>query len=164
MNVIMTHIEHWLAKACAVLMAVMVLDVTWQVFSRFILSNPSSITEELARFLLIWIGLLGSAYAYRKYAHLGLDIATAKLEGLRKLWAERIADVICFAFAAVIMVYGGAKIVALTLRLNQSSAALEVPMGYVYCVIPLSGILICLFALERIIHGRPERDDSMNVD
>ncbi len=59
-------------------MAAIVLVVTWQVFSRFIIQSPSSFTEELSRFLLIWIGILGAAYAYKTKAHLGLDLFVEK--------------------------------------------------------------------------------------
>ena len=56
------------------LLTIMVLDVIWQVFTRFVLKHPSSYTEELAGFLLIWIGLLGAGYAFYIRAHLGIDI------------------------------------------------------------------------------------------
>ena len=60
-------------------MIAIVTVVCWQVFSRFILRAPSSYTEELARFLLIWIGVLGASYAYRTKAHLGLDLFYQKM-------------------------------------------------------------------------------------
>jgi TRAP-type C4-dicarboxylate transport system permease small subunit len=72
------------SKLLIVLMAAIVLDVTWQVITRFILKNPSSFTEELAGFLLIWIGLLGASHALYTKSHLGIDILTYKLEGLKR--------------------------------------------------------------------------------
>lgn len=164
MKELMNKLEIVLAKVCAALMALMVVDVTWQVVSRFILDNPSSFSEELARFLLVWIGFLGAAYAYRKHAHLGLDILTSRLTGTKKIVAERFADGVCFAFAAVIMVFAGAKIMFLTLELNQVSAALQVKIGYVYSVIPISGLLICVFAIERLCFGRPSHEDNPALD
>ncbi len=53
-----------------ILMAGIVIDVSWQIFTRFILRDPSSYTEELAGFLLIWIGLLGASYALYTKVHL----------------------------------------------------------------------------------------------
>ena len=82
-----------LANILIVLMAAMVLDVTWQVFTRFILRDPSSFTEELARFLLIWIGVLGAAYALKTKAHLGIDILTYKLKGVKK----QVVDILVFS-------------------------------------------------------------------
>ena len=67
-----------LAVALVILMAAMVIDVTWQIFTRFLTDTPSSWSEELARFLLIWIGLLGAVWAYRTRAHLGLSYLVEK--------------------------------------------------------------------------------------
>jgi len=153
------YLERVLKVFLALLMAAMVLDVTWQVITRFILGSPSAYTEELARFLLIWIGLLGAAYAYRRKAHLGLDILSQKLEGSaagRRL--EIFISLVGILFASVIMIYGGLKLMWLTLELEQTSAALQVKMGYVYSVIPLSGVLIVLFALDRIVNGDPDAE------
>ncbi|UTF59451.1 TRAP transporter small permease [Gilvimarinus sp. DA14] len=149
-------IEKILGAVVGLLMALMVLDVTWQVLTRFVLKEPSSYTEELARFLLVWIGLLGAAYAYRKKAHLGLDILSQKLEGAAKRKLDIFISIVCMVFALVIMIYGGAKLMLLTLELDQMSAALQVKVGYLYSVIPLSGVLIVLFSLDRIINGDPE--------
>lgn len=161
MNTLMKTIDRVLGWALMILMALMVLDVTWQVFARFILNQPSSVTEELARFLLIWIGLLGAAYAFRMRAHLGLDIVTSNLPPKARWRTDVLANVLCFLFAAMVMVYGGSKLVLLTLELRQLSPALQVPMGYVYIVIPLSGLLICLFAVDRIRQGEiPEEEQE----
>lgn len=157
------QLEKILGMFLGLLMAAIVVDVSWQVFTRFILNNPSSYTEELARFLLIWIGLLGSAYAYRKKAHLGLDILSQKLEGAAARRLDIFISVICLCFAAVLMIYGGLKLMLLTLDLNQISAALQIKIGYVYSVLPLSGALIVLFSLDRIISGDPEPEHLADI-
>lgn len=156
MKNLMNVVEKVLGGFVGLLMAAMVLDVTWQVVTRFLLQEPSSYTEELARFLLIWIGLLGAAYAYRKKAHLGLDILSQKLEGEAKRKLDVFISIVCAIFACVIMIYGGSKLVILTLELDQMSAALQIKVGYLYSVIPLSGVLIVLFSIDRIINGDPE--------
>ena len=55
-------IDSFLEKALILIMSLMVVNVLWQVFSRYLLTNPSSFTDELARYLMIWIGVLGAAY------------------------------------------------------------------------------------------------------
>ena len=97
-----------------ILMAVMVVDVTWQVLTRFILKNPSAFTEELAGFLLIWIGLLGASYAYYTKAHLGIDVLTYKLTGFKKQVVEILINLIVLGFAFFVMVIGGLRLVNLT--------------------------------------------------
>jgi TRAP-type C4-dicarboxylate transport system permease small subunit len=104
-------------------------------------------TEEISRTLLLWIGMLGAALAYRTGQHLGLDIVTAKFS-LR--WQRRVAMVLTalvVLFAFVVMVIGGGALVQLTLQLKQMSAALGVPVGWLYSVIPLSGGLISFYGL-----------------
>ncbi len=140
-----------------ILMSVIVIDVTWQVFTRFILKDPSSFTEELAGFLLIWIGLLGASYALYTKAHLGIDIMTAKLSGVRKKTVEIIVPVIVLLFALFVLVIGGIKLVNITFTLNQVSPAIGIPMGYVYLVLPVTGILMIYFSLVFILNAlRPQ--------
>jgi TRAP-type C4-dicarboxylate transport system permease small subunit len=154
MHAVLRQLDRILAVFLMILMAAIVVDVTWQVLSRLIVGNPSSVTEEIARFLLIWIGLLGGAYAFRTHAHLGLDLLTSKLPMGRRIWAEMVSQLVSFAFAAFVMVYGGIKLVALQIELGQTSAALQVKMGYVYLVIPLAGVLICIYAIDNILSVR----------
>lgn len=156
MKNISQHLEKWLANLLVVLMIGIVIDVTWQVISRFLLGDPSSFTEELARFLLMWIGLLGAAYAYRRHSHLSLDLLLMNSSMERRILLLRLIHCVSFLFAASAMVYGGAQLMALTLSLKQTSAALGVPMGYVYSCIPLSGLLICWFAAENFLHPDPK--------
>ncbi len=145
------------------LMAAMVLDVIWQVFTRFILRHPSSFTEELAGFLLIWIGVLGACYALRTRAHLGIDILTFKLKGIKKQFTEIIVYSLVIAFALFVMVIGGFRLVKLTLALNQISPALGIKMGYVYFVIPLSGILMIYYSIGFIIDRLKNKDTGESL-
>jgi TRAP-type C4-dicarboxylate transport system permease small subunit len=125
-----------------------VLDVTWQIFTRFATSTPSSWTEEVARFLLIWIGLLGAAWAYRMRAHLGLSYLVEKQSPQAQKCLAIFSYLAAALFAITVMVYGGAQLVILTLELKQFSASLGLKIGYIYMVIPISGVLITIYALD----------------
>jgi TRAP-type C4-dicarboxylate transport system permease small subunit len=151
MKKLTTIISKILGIFLTILMAIMVLDVTWQVFTRFILKNPSSFTEELAGFLLIWIGLLGASYAYYTKAHLGIDVMTYKLTGFKKQVIDIIVNVVVLTFALFVMVAGGMRLVNITFTLSQISPALGIEMGYIYLVIPISGILVIYFAIDFIV-------------
>ena len=136
-------------KAFLVLLVVsMVLTVTWQVFSRYVLRAPSSLTEEIARFQLIWLGLGGAVYTFRNHMHVSIDTVVAKFSGRKRLALELFSLAASIVFASLILVYGGIRLVHLTFTLNQTSAALGVPMAYVYAIIPFSGILIVIYALH----------------
>lgn len=134
-----------------ILMSAMVLDVSWQVFTRFILKDPSSFTEELAGFLLIWIGLLGASYAYYTRAHLGIDILTAKLSGVNKRFVEITVHAIVLLFSLFIPLIGGFRLVNLTFTLKQISPALGISMGYVYLVLPVTGVLMIYYSIHFIL-------------
>ena len=134
--------------------AALVLDVLWQVFTRFVLGNPSTWTEELAIFLLIWVSLLGSAVALNRGAHLGIDYFVGKLPRNIRSWTEVLVFACVFLFSLFVMVIGGIDLVAGTLVLEQLSPALGIKVGYVYLAIPISGFFLTLYSvvglLERV--------------
>ena len=136
-------------------MITLVFDVLWQVVARYILTNPSSFTDELARYLLIWVGYLGAAYGTGKKIHLAIDILSKKIDraGFGSFHAKTVWILIAL-FAIGVFVIGGGRLVYITLVLDQRSSALGLPLGYVYSVIPLSGILILLYAFENIINQK----------
>jgi TRAP-type C4-dicarboxylate transport system permease small subunit len=112
-------------------MGLAVVNVLWQVFTRYVLASPSGYTDEAARYLLVWVGLLGAAYAAGRRLHLAVDLLPRKLEGRARGVLGLVIDLLIGLFALLVMVFGGARLVALTLLLEQRSAALGVPLGYV---------------------------------
>jgi len=134
--------------------AVLVLDVLWQVFTRLVLENPSTRTEELATFLLVWVALLGAAVALNRGAHLGIDYFTGKLPVRTRVLTEAIVFLGVAAFSFFVMVVGGIDLVSSMLELGQESPALRLKMGYVYLAVPISGAFLTLYAsiglVERI--------------
>ena len=144
------RMERALGWVLVVLMGAMVIDVSWQVASRFVFRVPSSFTEELAGFLLIWIGLLGAAYGFRTRAHLGIDLLVTALRGSVRRAATMIAHTLVALFALSAMVMGGLRLVQLAFQLHQISAAMGIRMGYVYLALPIAGLLIILFSVASI--------------
>lgn len=140
-------VDKGLAWTLIIFTSAIVIDVTWQVFTRFVMDNPSSFTEEIATFLLIWSSLLGSAYALRIKAHLGIDIVTSKFTEKRQTQWEFVIYSFVILFAALVLVWGGFRLVGITLKLNQVSAALQLKMGYVYLILPITGILIIFYSI-----------------
>ena len=151
MGKIVDQVTKYLSWFLMVLMALIVLDVSWQVFTRFVLRNSSSWTEEMARFLLIWIGVLGASYTLHTRLHLGIDILTYKLVGTKKQVVEVIIYTLVALFALIVMVIGGFKLMAMTFQLNQISASIGIKIGYIYFVIPLSGLLMIFYSLDFIV-------------
>ena len=144
-------IDKILGAFLAVLMAVITLDVLWGVFTRYALGNQASWSEELARFLLIWIGVLGAAYASGKRMHLSIDLLGPKLEKKQQRRLQRFIDMVILAFAVTALVIGGFRLLYITQVLGQLSPALRVPMALVYSVVPLSGLLITFYKTQDIL-------------
>jgi TRAP-type C4-dicarboxylate transport system permease small subunit len=163
------HGLDWLlGSAICVLMGAMVLNVLWQVFTRFVLHNPSSFTEEAARYMMIWVGLLGSAYATGKKSHLALDLITAHLQGARKRVSELVIHSCVLLFALAVMIGGGGRLVWIQLSLGQESAALQLKLGYVYLAVPLAGVFIVIYSLyalaDALRGGAPTAEQSSGLN
>jgi TRAP-type C4-dicarboxylate transport system permease small subunit len=137
------------------LMAIITLNVLWQVASRYLLRAPSPFTDELARFLLIWISLLGASYVSGKQLHLAIDLLPSRLEGRRQRRLQAFIQLLIALFALLVMVWGGLKLVYITLVLGQISPALNIPLGWVYSVLPLSGLLITYYSLSNLFAPPP---------
>jgi len=140
-------LDRSLETLVVIVMAVLVLDVLWQVFARLVLKNPSTITEEVATFMLVWAALLGAAVAMGRGAHLGIDYFVGKLPARAKLATEVLVFFAVAAFSLLVMVVGGADLVASNFELGQVSPALHVNMGYVYLAVPISGFFLTLYSL-----------------
>ncbi|MEX2117008.1 MAG: TRAP transporter small permease [Bacteroidota bacterium] len=148
-----------------VVFATMTLNVLWQVFTRFVLGDPSSYTEELARYLLVWLGLLGGAYAVGKKMHLAIDIVPTLVKGRRRHMLEIFIQSSIFVFAIGIVLLGGLNLVGLTLTLRQVSAALQIQLGYVYLVLPVSGVLMMFYSGTYILESIGAlREDRHGMD
>lgn len=130
--------------------ALLVFDVLFQVFSRYILGTSFTWTEELARFSLIWMTIVGAAYLNGKREHLSMDFLYQKLSVTNKKKASILIEILVFLFALFVMVIGGFNLVYTTLHLEQLSGTLRIPLGYVYAVMPGCGILIMLFCVYHI--------------
>lgn len=132
------------------LLSILVIDVLWQVTSRYVLSSPSSFTDELAGFLLIWVGLLGAAYVAGKREHLAIDLLIQKSSPERKYKLELFISVVVIIFSMTVLIAGGSWLVYTRFYLSVKSAALGLPLGFVYLVLPISGLLIAYFDIDNM--------------
>jgi TRAP-type C4-dicarboxylate transport system permease small subunit len=150
-----------------VVVAILVADVLWQVFTRFILKSPSIWTEELATFMLIWVALLGAAVALSRGAHLGIDYFVGKLSIKTRLYTEIFVFLCISVFSFCVMILGGIDLVKSTLQLNQLSPALGIKVGYVYLAVPISGFFLALYSVialvERLAGLFKNRDSSGRI-
>lgn len=147
-------IDSILEKVLIVITGAMVLNVLFQVFARF-LKLQAPFTEELAGFLLVWVGLLGASYATGKRLHLAIDLMPRSKSPEAQKKFNVIINLIVLLFALGVMVIGGIRLVYIAISLNQLSPVLEIPKGYVYTVLPLSGLLIMYYSLVNMKIEKP---------
>ncbi|MDH5400132.1 MAG: TRAP transporter small permease [Cyclobacteriaceae bacterium] len=149
-----TTLDKVISRTLIVIMALMIINVLWQVATRFLLKDPSSFTEELARYLLIWTGLLGAAYAVGKKIHLAIDLLPTILKGKKQKSLQVIINGFIILFSLFVFIIGGIRLVYITFLLGQLSPALQVPLAYVYLIVPISGICMVVYSLLNIIDDR----------
>lgn len=138
-----------LSSACAVIFAAMVVIGTYQIVTRFIFKNPSTVSEELLTYSFTWMALLASAFVFGKRDHMRMGFLADKLNAVGQKVLHIISEVLVMVLAGSVMIYGGVTIMDLTM--TQSTASLGIPMGIVYTIIPLSGILIVVYSILNII-------------
>ncbi|QBH95571.1 TRAP transporter small permease [Limnobaculum zhutongyuii] len=144
-------IDWFIATFSVVMMVILVICVVWQVFSRFVLNSPSTMTDEIARFSMIWVGLLGAAYTVGLQKHLSIDLFTLNLTGIKRRISNIIINLCICGFSGGVMIWGGYTLLAKVYESGQVSPAMQVPMAYIYIVLPISGIIMVYYSLLFII-------------
>ncbi len=137
-----------LETVLAVLVAFMVIGCFWQVFTRFILNNPSKYTEELLRYMLIWLTMLGVPYAYGKERHLSINLFTKNFSQKGDLSTKILIEILITFLSIFVMIAGGWMVTMNSA--GQISPALHLPMQVYYICVPISGVLMVLYSVTRL--------------
>jgi len=138
--------------ATIALFTALVLVVLWGVISRYWPGvRPSDWTEELGVYLLVWVSLLGAALTFRERGHLGIDYFVAQFDPAARRLAAIFAELCVVAFAGFAFCYGGYHLVSETLGSGQITPVLQWKTGYLYMVVPLSGLFFVGFAIEHLL-------------
>ena len=140
METLRKGLDKVLEFVCCVLLGLMTIFATWQVASRYVFNKPSTVTEEL--------GLLGAAYVFGKQEHMRMSFLVDKLSEKNQEKMQLLAEVMVIIFAVLILIFGGLKMSQLSM--GQSSSSLQIPMGYIYLALPLSGIITVIYNVLNI--------------
>ena len=127
----------------------MVLLTCWQVFTRYVLRNPSSWSEEMVSYLFAWMSLLGASIVVGERGHMNIPIIVERMGAKGRKFFAIFAEIVACVFAGVILVYGGIQITSLAM--GQMTSALGVPVGIFYVVLPLSGVLNIIYTILNIV-------------
>lgn len=127
------------------LMSVMVLIAIWQVFTRFVLDSPSTVSEEFLRFSLIWLTMVGGAYVYGKNQHLAVVFLARKFPQKSQIFITLFVEACVMVFSIAILILGG--FTAFQNAVGQVSPALRLPMEYLYLSLVVGGVLFLLYSI-----------------
>ncbi|WP_431803764.1 TRAP transporter small permease [Halobacillus andaensis] len=127
------------------LLAVMVLIIVVQVFSRQIFSYTPSWSEELSRVLFVWVSFLGIAYGFKEKLHIGVGLVVNMLPEQVQKGFDYLAKVIVIGLG-IFMIYFGWQF---TMLMGASTLpGLGLPSSVLYASIPVTGIFVTLYGIE----------------
>jgi TRAP-type C4-dicarboxylate transport system permease small subunit len=122
--------------------------VAWQVFARYVLDDSPSWTEATSILIMSWFIFLGAAVGVRENFHMGFDVLLYVLPTTAKVWLRSISDLAVLAFGIGMVVYGLQLIVQ---TWPSPIPVLQLPGGFAYMPVTAGGLLIALFATERLV-------------
>jgi len=127
---------------------VMVALTCWQVFTRYVLDNPSTWSEELLGYIFAWMSLFGACLVTGERGHMNIPLLVDMAPSGAKKVLLCLGEIIAFAFSAVILVYGGVQITSLAM--GQMTSSLGVAMGVFYVVMPVCGVVNMIYTIMNI--------------
>ena len=137
-----------LAETVMIVLTVgMVSLVTYQVFQRYVLHYTPPWSEELSVYLMIWFGMFGIAAGVRRSSHMSLHFFADKMPRRVQSLLEIVTRLMMIVYVLV-LAWQGIELVRLTM--SQRSAAMGIPVGYVYLSLPISASLIIIFLIEKL--------------
>lgn len=131
-----------------VMMIVMTLTVIVQVFLRYVFSFSLSWSEEVARYLMIWVAFLGGSLALQKGLHIGVELFLVRVSSRTRRWVSILSKMFILIFL-IYLTIGGIKI-TWAVR-DQSSPALLFSMAYAYLSVPVGGFFMALQTIHSLI-------------
>lgn len=153
-------VDKFVEVICILLLFFMTVLVTYQVITRFIFSNPSAISEITAQYLFVWMVMIGSAYMFGLREHLSITLLKDKLNPLMNMIVEILIAVFLILFSFGVTLSGGIK--NTIVQMGTTDAALQIPMGVIYSVIPISAVLMFFYALYNIAFAIEQYKNNNN--
>lgn len=151
----MTEIVHrLLLPTIFILTALMFLAVIAQVFFRYVLAAPLPWSEELARYLMIWVACLAASEAYHQKSHVGVNLLSDLLPVKLRRWLHQIVHLVILVLMLVIIYQG---FTLSWLLLDQMSPALGIPMTWPYLSVPVGASFIALHTITFLVQGFKEQ-------
>jgi TRAP-type C4-dicarboxylate transport system permease small subunit len=152
MSRVLNKVDQVLAKgegtALILILSVMTLVVFLQVVFRYVLGRPLDWSEEMARYLFVWLSVLGAALGVQKGGHFGLDFLQRMRSGSGKRFV-RVFVYFLMAVVVLVILFQGIKLVQMTIP--QESPAMSISMAWAYASLPTGAGLMAFHLLTALI-------------
>ena len=129
------------------LAAFIVAIVTTEVILRYVFSHSLIFTEELSRYLMVWVVFLGSALAVRDGSHIRIGILVNRLGPKLQRFVSLVAYTLTLVFLIVIALEG---IKILPRQLYQMCITIDISLFYFYLAIPVGSVFMIIFLIPII--------------
>jgi TRAP-type C4-dicarboxylate transport system permease small subunit len=161
---VVDRFNHWLFNAIALLFGLVTLLTIYQVFARYVLKSPLVWSEEIIRYTMIWIVLLGTVIALRKGLMVSVEIVLHLVPQKVKKVFELIIVILNIVFFVILIKYG---MILIEITALQKVGALDLPVGVYYWSVPVAGAIGIINALVVLIelfikndNGEDKQDGS----
>ncbi|SDM16917.1 TRAP-type C4-dicarboxylate transport system, small permease component [Franzmannia pantelleriensis] len=149
MKYLRNYLDQLMQIICCGLFSMMIMAASWQVFSRYVLNTPSTVSEAFLRVSLIWLSMMAIAFVAGRRDHVSFTLFTDMVSARYKSVVLAGIELVFLLFAILIMLYGGYAMVTSTM--SQNYPLLNIPRGYIYLSLPVSGGVIALYCVMNII-------------
>ena len=144
-------------------LSAMSLIIALQVLMRYVFQASLSWSEEIARYLFIWLIYIGISYGVKKEAHVAVTATDLFLSKTQRKWMRLVSNIVFLLFAMCIFYYGR-EVCAKIARLGQEAPATGIHMWVVYLAVPVGFFLTCIRLIQRIyrqvVDWKSTKDDT----
>ncbi|MBI9091504.1 MAG: TRAP transporter small permease [Desulfobacterium sp.] len=131
-------IDKAIGWVCIVFGMVMTISTLIGILFRYVMTNPLPWTEELARYTMIWMGLLAISMGVKRETHLGLNLIVNLLPAWVQTLLKMGSRVLIGVFLYILLVYGSKMAMN---GVHQTMPALQIPMSFVLVAVPVSALV-----------------------
>ncbi len=146
MQGIRTVLDKVLTFVCVALFVEMTIVGAYQIITRYFFNSPSTVSEEIVTYSFTWLSILSAALVFGKRGHLCMTFFSGKFTGSKKLYLDIFSEITVVLMAVLLLIYGG-YIMAMENIDQTLSALVMLTVGEMYIVLPLSGVIICIYGL-----------------
>ncbi|MFC4663481.1 TRAP transporter small permease [Oceanobacillus aidingensis] len=143
-----------------VITAVMTGSLVIMIFGRNFFNTSFASLEEISRYTFVWLTFIGAAIAFKRKEHMGMDFIVSKLRGKAAKYVEALQDIFALILFALFIYYGAELAI---LNMNVVSLQSGIPMGYVYFIIPISGFIMAVHAIDHMIKRANKKDSHYEI-